>query len=1029
MSHAQQSLPYAELHCKSNYSFLEGASHPEELIKKAQKVGLSALAITDRNGVYGVVRTHQAAKRIAFPLIIGSELNLANHTLVLLAASHEGYKNLCRLISIGRSVPKGTSPLITWEDLQIYHQDLFALFPPPYESRELGKAKDIFQERLSIALHRTLEVRDVRLSIEALEQVRRHQIPLLATNDVHYHHPQRQPLQDVLTAIRHRTTVQKAGKLLFSNAERRLKSPKEMAHIFSDHPEALQRSIEIAQACHFSLDELTYVYPDEFLPSGKSTQTYLTELVQQGAKYTYPKGIPTNVQKQLQHELKLIQQLHFEDYFLTIWDIVQFARKRGILCQGRGSAANSAVCYVLGITSIDPVRMNLLFERFISAERGEPPDIDVDFEHERREEIIQYIYERYGRNRAGMVAEVVRYRKRSALREVAKALGIAHLEANRISKSFHRRDHHQPNERFLNEQGINPKSQFSQNLLSLSQQIEGFPRHLSIHTGGFVLTKDPLLESVPIEPARMPGRSIIQWDKNDLAAVGMLKVDVLALGMLTAIRKCFDLILKSTSQELTLQTIPSEDPNVYDMICQADTVGVFQIESRAQMGMLPRLKPRNFHDLVIEVAIVRPGPIQGGMVHPYLKRRRGEEETHYPHPALEPILKKTFGVPLFQEQVMKIAVAIADFNPGEADELRRAMGIWRTSDSVDLQALEKKMVARMKNNGLSESEALHIYGQIKSFGEFGFPESHSASFALLVYASAYLKCYHPAAFACALLNAQPMGFYSPRSILEDAKRHQVKILPIDVQSSEWDCTLENGSLRLGLRLVSHMRKVPVMKMMQERERSPFASLENFVHQTSFSQQELFRLTACGAFSGFEPHRREALWHLKGVSSKRDLYAGIPIQEPSTQFPKLSDSETVAMDYQTTGLSTLMHPAHLFRNEMNQFHVIPSNRLKTHLNGKRIRVGGLVMVRQAPPTAKGMVFLTLEDETGFTNIAIRPDQYAKARKILTQEPFLIIEGKLQRDGLAISVLAHQVWPLPQILRNQSQVLPRNSRDFH
>ncbi|MFH1018903.1 MAG: DNA polymerase III subunit alpha [Pseudomonadota bacterium] len=1087
-------MEYAELRAKTNFSFLEGASHPEEIVLQAKELGLSALAITDRNGLYGVVRAHVAAKKSGLPFIVGSELALpAGETVVLLAASRRGYGHLCRLISLGLQRHEKGNPSIEWDDLAAHQEDLWALYPAPYRSKSAGFLKDLFGRRLSIALHRTLEASDVRRTLEAFELSKEFGVPLVATNDVHYHDSSRQPLQDVLTAIRLKTTLKDAGRKLFPNAERRLKSPSEMEHVFHDRPDALARSLEIAQACRFSMDELRYRYPDEFLPPGKTAQEYLTELTYMGAKLRYFNKIPNEVEKQLKHELRLIEELKFADFFLTIWDIVTFARSRKILCQGRGSAANSAVCFVLGITAIDPVRMNLLFERFISAERGEPPDIDVDFEHERREEVIQYIFSRYGRERAGMVAEVIRYRQRSALREVAKALGMPFKEANRLAGSFHWRDHADVTEEFLAENGMDPKSSLARQLIGLTRQIHRFPRHLSTHVGGFVLTRDPLIESVPIENARMPGRTIIQWNKDDLSALGMLKVDILGLGILTAIRKCLEFVNSQgitgpgvapgateggdrpgaggdTSPDvagiscqcqtgyplggealtlqraerssahfeangaatgpdlppkLTLDSIPAEDPKVYEMMCKADTLGVFQIESRAQMGMLPRLKPRKFHDLVIEVAIVRPGPIQGGMVHPFLRRRRGEEPVTYAHPALRPILEKTCGVPLFQEQVMKIAVAVADFTPGEADELRRAMGIWRTSYSVELTSLKEKLVGRMRKNGISEADALTIFNQIESFGEFGFPESHSASFALLVYASAYLKCYHPAAYAAALINSQPMGFYLPHSILDDARRHDVKILPVDVVASFWDCTLEGGAIRMGFRLVRGMGESAGRRIEERRSQRPFRSIEDFAARTGLPYPALFYLAAADAFRSFGLDRREALWMLKLLlTNELDLHAGHPLPEPRVRFEPLSDLETVTMDYRVLGASPFAHPAALLRDEMSALGAVPSNDIPRLSSGKKLRAGGLVIVRQSPPTAKGMVFVTLEDEFGFVNVAIRPNAYARIRPVLNREPFLVIEGVLQRDGLATSILGSDVWPL--VFKT---AIPDMARNFH
>lgn len=1035
---------YAELTCKTNFSFLEGASHPEEMVNQAKALGLSALAITDRNGLYGIVRAHVAAKEVDLPLIIGSTLPvewvsgsgltggppaqacagtppvhhpppIQRQQVVLLAMGRKGYANLCRLITALKKT-RDESAALTYANLQSYHEDLSAMIPWPYRSEMLEPLRDIFGDRLSIALHRVLDAEDSKRSREAKRWSRKFSIPIVATNDVYYHVSERQALQDVLTATRLRTTVQEAGYALFPNAERRLKSPIEMAALFSDLPAAIQRTVEIAEQCQFSLDELRYIYPDEFLPAGFTSAEYLAKITWEGAKARYPNGIPGDVSAQIQHELKLIQDLKFSDYFLTIYDIVTYARSRQILCQGRGSAANSAVCFVLGITAIDPVRMKLLFERFISAERGEPPDIDVDFEHERREEVIQYIYQRYGRDRAGITAEVITYRTKSAIRDVSKALGvIADLGSGLTGgPPAHSRAGTPP------VRHPSPPS-----LERLIQEIKGFPRHISTHVGGFVLTRDPLIESVPVEKAAMEGRTIIQWDKNDLDAVGMLKVDVLGLGMLTCIRKCFAL-LKDAGKDLTLETVPGEDPKVYDMIGKGDTVGVFQIESRAQMGMLPRLLPRTFFDLVVEVAIVRPGPIIGKMVHPYLRRRRGEEVVKYPHPALEEILGKTYGVPLFQEQVMKIAVAVADFTPGEADQLRRAMGIWRTSRSASMTTMAERLVAGMRRHGIPEVEAVQICNQIKSFGEFGFPESHSASFALLVYISAYLKCYFPAYFACSLLNSLPMGFYMPHSIVDDLRRHHGRILPVDVASSDWDCTMEGQDLRLGFRLVRGLGERVGRALAEERRRQSFVSIEDFVERVPVNRMQAAFLASAGVFDSMKLDRRQAMWKtLSTPFNREDLFSGTEfISEEEARLPKLSMLERVATDYRMTGLSLFAHPVGMYRRELREMNVSSIAGIESVPNARKVRVAGLVIVRQRPPTAKGMVFMTLEDETAMLNVAIRPNVYERIGAVVRSEPFLIIDGKLQRDGKALSVLVWDVFPF-----RLGQRIAVPSRNFH
>lgn len=984
---------YAVIDCKSNFSFLEGASHPEELVAAAAALRLPALAITDRNGVYGIVRAHVAAKEHGVKLLIGATLAFPQQELVVLATSRQGYANLCRLISrLRQDYSKDETPWLTRNLLATYQNELLFLAKPPYDTALLPFLKDLAGERLWLVLQRLLQSDDQRLQQQAVAASRRFGCRLVAGNDVHYHTPRRQALQDVLTAIRHHTTVQTAGYRLFSNAERYLKSPAQMARLFEASPQAVNETLAIAERCHFSLDELRYIYPDEFLPPGETVDGYLRHLTLQGLQRRYPQGAPEKVRRQMENELKLIGSLKFADYFLTIHDIVTYACSRNILCQGRGSAANSTVCYLLGITSIDPVRMDLLFERFISAERGEPPDIDIDFEHERREEVIQYIYQRYGRERASLVAEVITYRTRSATAEVNKALG---------------------------ELADTPQAE------KLIAEIKGFPRHLSTHVGGFVLTRDPLIENVPIENAAMADRTIIQWNKDDLDALGMLKVDVLGLGMLTCLRKCFEYL---PAEKLTLANLPAEDPKVYDMICRADTIGVFQVESRAQMSMLPRLLPRTFHDLVVELAIVRPGPIVGKMIHPYLRRRRGEEKVSYPHPALQEILGKTYGVPLFQEQVMKIAIQVGGFNPGEADQLRRAMGIWRTSRSASMLSLAERLINGMKKNGLNQAQAEQIFKQIQSFGEFGFPESHSASFALLAYASAYMKCYYPAAFTCATLNSQPMGFYAAHTLIDDLKRHGGEVRPLDVNHSQWDCTLEaNNVLRVGLRYMRGLHEKTGRRIEAEKQSRPFDSLEDFIARTAVSRVQASYLAAAGAFTSFKLSRREALWKLLALPfAESDLFGNDDFFQTTHAFKPLTPIETVNKDYLLAGHSTEAHPLGLFRDALNAHKVACIQAIDRCANGSKVRVAGMVIVRQRPPTAKGMVFLTLEDESGLINIAIRPEVYGQLEATVLGNAFLIVDGKLQRDGEAVSILASGTQGL-SMLGEQFPAI--RSRDFH
>ncbi|MCL6504894.1 MAG: error-prone DNA polymerase, partial [Pirellulales bacterium] len=791
--------PYAELHCKSNFSFLRGASHPDELAAQAAHLGYTALAITDRHSLAGVVRAHAAAKAVGLKLLVGAEVWPQDGPgMVLLAADRASYGRLARLLTTGkRRAAKGECSLF-WEDVAAHAERLLAgvLLPPlvqaaadgPSQVQALARVREVFGER-AYALAELHRGSDDRQSLaRQAELARRGRLPLAAANDVLYHVPQRQDLQDVLTAVRHHTTVARAGALLLPNAERHLRPREELAWLFAAVPGALARSVELATRAAFSLDELRYEYPEELSPPGVTPLEYLRRLAWEGARRRYPQGVPERVCRLLEHELALIAELRYEAYFLTVWDLVRFARSRGILCQGRGSAANSAVCYCLGVTSVDPDRMDLLFERFVSRERREAPDIDIDFEHERREEVLQYLYEKYGRDRAGLTAEVITYRPRSAVRDVGKALGLAAARLDELAKSLDGF----PQELRLSERaaqaGMRPDEPAVAHLLRLAGELVGFPRHLSQHVGGMVITRGPLSELVPIENAAMPGRTVIEWDKDDLDELGILKVDCLALGMLTCIRKCLKLVETHHGRRLTLATIPPEDPAVYEMISRADTLGVFQIESRAQMSMLPRLKPQSFYDLVIEVAIVRPGPIQGNMVHPYLRRRNGLEPVTYPNQAIRRVLEKTLGVPLFQEQAMRLAMVAAGFTAGEADQLRRAMGGWRRPGLIE--QFRHKLISGMLARGLPQQFAEQVFQQIRGFGEYGFPESHAASFALLVYASAWLKCYYPAAFAAALLNSQPMGFYAPAQIVRDAREHGVCVLPADVNHSQWDCTLE-----------------------------------------------------------------------------------------------------------------------------------------------------------------------------------------------------------------------------------------------
>jgi error-prone DNA polymerase len=863
--------------------------------------------------------------------------------------------------------------------------------PDRFTHADLSTLQDFFQDRLYIPLARLLDGWDEKRTRAAREAKRRYGARVVAVNDVHYHAGARRTLQDVVTAIRHGTTLKDAGNLLFSNAERRLKSAAEMSALFKDLPDALRATLDIADSCVFSPAEIRYRYPSEWIPAGETAQSYLEKLVWQGARGRYPGGTPSNVEAQLKHELKLVNELSFADYFLTIWEIVEYARQKEILCQGRGSAANSAVCYCLGITAVDPVRMNLLFERFISAERGEPPDIDVDFEHERREEVIQHIYEKYGRDRAAMVAAVITYRSRSSIREVTKVLDAPLAPA-------------------------------------MAEELQGFPRHLSIHSGGFTLSADPLIETVPVEPARMEGRTIVQWDKDDLDAIGLLKVDVLALGMLTAIKKTCDLT------KLPYAKIPAEDRATYAMIQHADTIGTFQIESRAQMNMLGRLQPRSFYDLVIQVAIVRPGPIVGKMVHPYLKRRRGIEPIDYPHPKLKPILHKTLGVPIFQEQVMKIAIELAGFTAGEADELRRAIGAWRSSGSIE--KVGGRLRAGLLASGLPREWVDRVFEQIKGFAEYGFPESHAASFALLAYASAYLKCHHPAEFTCSLINSQPMGFYSSHSLVDDAKRHGVEVRAVDLNRSEWDCTIEEGALQLGLRVVSGLARVDADKLIAERRARPFTSAGDFLARVRLAPLVLQRLAMGDAFAPFGLEQRDALWEILAQAAatrpeptgQLDLLAGVPARharydasDARARFASLDDYDAIRADYDAYRLSTRGHPMTAVRGKLPGLPKATSQHVRRARHGETVTMAGLVIVRQRPSTAGGTVFAALEDEHGLVDLILHKNTQERYGELFLNHSFLIAKGVAQRDAHSVSVLVRQiraVWKEPDDLRAQS-----------
>ncbi len=1012
-------MEYTELKAYSYYSFLRGASSPDALIQEALHLGLKGLALCDLGGVYGLPKAYHALKEsraFNFRLISGSEipiLDSSSSSLTLIAPHRRAYGAMCRILTKSHEgIAKGVGGLTRARLGELLQSEPFAdeliLFPEWQEAwfqdREVSSHASLWEMLRDLKnprylpLTRTLDGLDLERSefAKGLSEVL--QAPLVATQGALFSDKKAQILQDTLTSIREGLPLKDLGLKLKRNSERRLKRPEEMIRLFSDLPDAIYRTEEVRERCTFSLSELRYHYPSEWIPKPHTAQSYLESLCEEGMKIRYPKGASDAVLKQIQHELSLIKELNFADYFLTVYDIVAFARSQKILCQGRGSAANSVICYVLGITAIDPVRMNLLFERFISVERGEPPDIDVDFEHERREEVIQYIYQKYGRDRAAMVSAVVTYRARSAIREVAKAfsLPVGTLSARKVQNEL---------------MSSSEVSEAKRNkIVEVIDAIEGFPRHLSIHSGGFTLSSEPLDTIVPIEPATMENRTIVQWDKYDLDILGLLKIDVLALGMLSAIRKNLDLV------GLELHQVPGEDSRTYDMICKADTIGVFQIESRAQMSMLPRLRPRTFYDLVVEVALVRPGPIVGNMVHPYLKRRRGELPVYLPDPRLVPILGRTYGVPIFQEQVMKMAVTLAGFSPGEADKLRRAIGAWRSKGSMDEMGL--KLQKGLKVAGIPDAFAAQIFEQIKGFSEYGFPESHAASFALLTYVSSYLKCHYPAAFLCSLLNSQPMGFYSPHSLVDDAKRHGVNVLPVSIGESMWDCTMDGvNTVRLGLRYVRGLRETASRAMLDERRQSAFVSFQDFISRTSFDLRSLRALAMSGAFAGLRLSVRDALFQVLSLHGGLFAVEGAQAELfPEVRMPKMNFEEEVIQDYQSQGLSTRGHPMKFLREKilaiprMRKYASSTTKTVKAMSHGSLVTVPGLSVVIQRPPTAKGTAFATIEDEDGVLDLILHREVFETYRDVIRDEAFFLVKGVLQRDGYAAQVVVKRLDPI-------------------
>ncbi len=1029
---------YAELLCRSNFSFLHGASHPEELVARARELGYRALAIIDECSMAGIVRAHVAAREQGLHLLVGSRFEVqglvdGGFTLVLLACNRQGYGQLCRLITtLRRRSAKGSYRLeVSGIDAAALADCVVIGLPArgcPQDAADAvaGWLLRHFLGRCWLGVTQLRRLDDEIWLHRLRQSSALTAVPLVAVGDVLMHRRSRKPLQDVLTATRLGRPLSACGQALAPNAEQHLRSRLALGQRFP--PELLAQTLVVAGRCHFSLDELRYQYPQELVPEGQTPAAWLRRLSSEGMGRRWPPGAPAGVQQQVEHELALITELGYEHYFLTVHDIVAFARSRGILCQGRGSAANSAVCYCLGITEVDPARTAVLFERFISKERNEPPDIDVDFEHERREEVIQYLYAKYGRERAALTATVISYRPRSAIRDVGKALGFDEAALDRLAKDHWWWDSGGIAEARLREAGLDPDSLAVRQLVTLSGQIMGFPRHLSQHTGGFVLTRGPLSELVPIENAAMPDRTVIQWDKDDLDAMGLLKVDVLALGMLTAIRKALDFIGQRRGFDFQLQDIPPEDPATYDMFCAADTVGVFQIESRAQQSMLPRLKPRCFYDLVIEVALVRPGPIQGGAVHPYLDRRQGRAPVDYP-PGLEAALGRTLGVPVFQEQCMQIAIIAAGFSPDEADGLRRAMAAWKRKGG--LGKYERRLIDGMTERGYSPAFAQSVYEQVKGFSSYGFPESHAASFALLVYASGWIKRHHPAEFLAALLNSQPLGFYSPSQLVQDAKRHGVGVRPPDVLHSDWDCTLEDTGealpvVRLGLRLVSGLSREAAGRIVAARAQGGwFESTEELALRAGLDRQDLQQLAAADALASLSGHRRQQVWDASALRSAPQLLREAPVNEDWLALPEAPEGEAIVWDYASLGLSLRRHPLALLRPLLERRRLSTAEALRQARHGQLVRYAGIVTVRQQPETASGVVFVSLEDETGVVQAIVWRHVRERQRQVLTRSRLLAIHGTWQREGEVCNLIAGHLQDLTPLLGR----LATGSRDFH
>ncbi|HTH97297.1 MAG TPA: error-prone DNA polymerase [Stellaceae bacterium] len=1031
-------MNYAELQVTSNFSFLRGASHPHELVVAAQALGMTAIGIADRGSMAGAVRMHVACKQAGLRLVVGCRLDLDDGLpLLVYPTDRAAYARLSQLLSFGKSRAGKGGCSLDYADVRAASDGLIAVLVPDRPDARLGleltRLKRDFGDRAYVALTRRFRPGERARLAAIVDRAHGARVMPVVTNDVLYHVPERRMLQDVATCIREGCAIDDAGFRRERFADRFLKPPAEMVRLFADYPQAIEASTEIAERCRFSLDDLAYQYPEEAPIPGLNAQEALERFTWEGAARRYPDGVSETVRAQLRKELDLIAQMRYAPYFLTVARIVRAARAMDILCQGRGSAANSAVCFMLDITEIDPTKSNLLFERFISTARNEPPDIDVDFEHERREEVIQWIYETYGRDRSALAATVITYRAKGAIRDVGKAMGLPQDVTAALSKQAWAWSKEGVSGEQAQSLGFDAGDRRLAMTLDLARELIGFPRHLSQHPGGFVLTREPLADLVPVEPAAMENRQVVEWDKDDLDALKIMKVDVLGLGMLGCLRRAFTMLEDVHGWELAVATIPPEDKDTYRMICRADTVGVFQIESRAQMSMLPRLRPKEFYDLVIEVAIVRPGPIQGNMVHPYLKRRQDPKLVTYPKPELEAVLKKTLGVPLFQEQAMRIAIECAGFTPDEADGLRRSMATFRFDGKVE--SYEEQFLKGMARNGYPEDFAINCFNQIKGFGSYGFPESHAASFAILVYASSWIKCHYPAIFCCAILNAQPMGFYQPAQLIRDAREHGVEVLPVDVNVSRWDSTIEGGpkrqAVRLGLRLVKGL-SVHEAERLTSCRYQPYPSIEALHRRSGLKVASLEKLADANAFVGMGIDRRRALWDVRALAdSVLPLFAhaarigganidggGIEIMEPPAELPVMPAGRHVVEDYAATGFSLRAHPVSFLRHRLESRGAMPFGHLADPVkarDGKRVRLGGLILVRQRPGSGEGVVFITLEDETGIANLVVWPDLFEKQRRLILAATMLGCIGRVQREGIVVHVVVEELIDLSHLLR--------------